>query len=82
MSTTRCTAAVLRVLLRGRVAPAVLTALGFLPDSGHLAAAIVLCLGETVLALRSQTWPAARPAARETAGDYRATNVASSACTS
>ncbi|NKE60095.1 hypothetical protein FXN61_26165 [Lentzea sp. PSKA42] len=83
MSTTRCATVIMRVLVRSRVAPAILTALNVLLDTSHLVTAIVVVLAEIAVALRSQTWPPSHTAeTRAVSEDYRATNAASSACTS
>ena len=51
MSTTRCTTAVMRVLLRGRVADVLLTALDLLLDTGHVLTAVLVALAELVVVL-------------------------------
>jgi hypothetical protein len=84
MSTTRCATVITRVLVRSRFAPAVLTLLNVLLDTSHLVTALVVALAEIAVALSSQSWPkagTASPVQTETTS-YRATNAASSACTS
>ncbi|SDG07674.1 hypothetical protein SAMN05216553_105222 [Lentzea fradiae] len=54
MSTTRCTATVLRVLLRGRVASGLLAAANLLLDTGHLTTALLVALAEVAVALHAQ----------------------------
>lgn len=54
MSTTRCAAAVLRVLPRGRVASTVLAAANLLLDTGHVATALLVALAEIAVALHAQ----------------------------
>lgn len=51
MSTTRCAAVIVRVLVRSRFAPTVLTALNLLLDTSHVVTALLLGLAEVALAL-------------------------------
>jgi hypothetical protein len=82
MSTTRCATVILRVLVRSRVAPVILTALNVLLDTSHLLTALLVALAEVAVAISSQ-WPACQAVeAKAVADDYRATNAASNACTS
>ncbi|SDP03671.1 hypothetical protein SAMN05421507_10534 [Lentzea jiangxiensis] len=57
MSTTRCAAAVLRVLTRGRVVPVLLTVLDVLLDTGHVVTAIAVGLAELAAAIGAQVLP-------------------------
>ena len=84
MSTTRCATVITRVLVRSRFAPAVLTALNIFLDTSHLVTALVVALAEIAVALGSQSRPAglATSVTRTEDSSYRATNAASSACTS
>ena len=50
MSTTRCATVIMRVLVRSRVAPVVLTALNLLLDTSHLLTAVLIALAELVVA--------------------------------
>ncbi|MCP2250062.1 hypothetical protein [Lentzea aerocolonigenes] len=81
MSTTRCATVIMRVLVRSRVAPAVLTVLNILLDTSTVVTALLLGLAEIVVVLASQPrlTTAHTPVVVD---DYRATNAASSACTS
>jgi hypothetical protein len=81
MSTTRCATVIMRVLVRSRVAPVILTALNVLLDTSHLLTALLVALAEIAVAISSQ-WPAGQAAEVKQAEDYRATNAASNACTS
>jgi hypothetical protein len=82
MSTTHCATVILRMLVRSRVAPVVLTVLNVLLDTSHLVTALVVALAGIAVALGSQTWPVSCASTQVVAEDYRATNAASSACTS
>ncbi|GGU31912.1 hypothetical protein [Lentzea flava] len=83
MSTTRCATVITRVLVRSRFAPAVLTALNVLLDTSHLVTALLVALAEIAVALGSQPRPATGVGqVRTRERSYRATNAASSACTS
>ena len=81
MSTTRCATVIMRVLVRSRVAPAALAVLNVLLDTGHLLTALVVAVAEIALVLSSQPRPVTGHPGREVT-NYRATNAASSACTS
>lgn len=81
MSTTRCATVIMRVLVRSRVAPAALTALNLLLDTSHLLTALLVVLAEIALVLAAQPRPVTGHPGREVT-NYRATNAASSACTS
>ena len=74
MSTTRCATVITRVLVRSRFAPTVLTLLNVLLDTSHVVIALLVALAEIAVALGSQSRP--------DGPGYRATNAASSACTS
>lgn len=82
MSTTRCATVITRVLVRSRVAPALLTLLNVLLDTSHVITALIVCLAEIAVVLSSQSLPATSNAVPVENEDYRATNAASSACTS
>ncbi|MFS8097763.1 hypothetical protein LFM09_11545 [Lentzea alba] len=81
MSTTRCATVIMRVLVRSRVASALLTALDLLLDTNHVLVAVIVVLTEIAVALSSQPRPVTGHPGREVT-TYRATNAASSACTS
>jgi hypothetical protein len=83
MSTTRCATVIMRVLVRSRFAPAVLTLLNVLLDTSHLVIVLLVALAEITVVLGSQprTASGSNPVQVETRS-YRATNAASSACTS
>ena len=81
MSTTRCATVIMRVLVRSRVAPALLTVLNVLLDTSTVVTALLLGLAEIVVVLASQPRLTAAHAP-VVVDDYRATNAASSACTS
>ncbi|GAB2848239.1 hypothetical protein [Lentzea nigeriaca] len=83
MSTTRCATVITRVLVRSRFAPAALTALNILLDTSHLVTALLVALAEIAVALGSQPRTATSISQTRTSDQsYRATNAASSACTS
>ena len=84
MSTTRCAVVITRVLVRSRFAPVVLTALNILLDTSHLVTALLVALAEIAVTLGSQSLPVlhASTVTRDEDSSYRATNAASSACTS
>ena len=82
MSTTRCATVIMRVLVRSRVAPAALAALNVLLDTSHVLTALLVTLVEIALVLSSQPRPVTGHPGHEVTSSYRATNAASSACTS
>jgi hypothetical protein len=54
MSTTRCVAVIVRVLVRSRFAPTVLTALNLLLDTSHVVTALLLALAGVAVSVGAQ----------------------------